>query len=178
MRAPRLCSWRHVAADHLRCAGRGYLRYAWHDRDGEAFLRARGVWGDHAPVLRWVPRAAPEVARRGRPARRATNDSSRVDAPSITMQQPWHALDRAVDSTGAPRDVRRRASRDAPAADQVCRPGLAARHPTLPRVRTGAQKAADPRAGAARWLESTLPETCRRRHWRRGIRSAHRSIGW
>ena len=67
MSAPRLCTWRHVEADRLRCAGRGYLRYAWRDRDGDALLRARGVWGDHAPVLRWVPRAAPEVARRGRP---------------------------------------------------------------------------------------------------------------
>ena len=50
----------------------------------EECLRDHGVWADPTTVLRWVQRYAPELDRRGRPARRATNDSSRV--PDISLE--------------------------------------------------------------------------------------------
>ena len=78
MSAPRLCSWRHVEADRLRCAGRGYLRYAWRDRDVDALLRARGVRPMTPPASMHPPspcssRGTPST---GRSTRRGPRETS------------------------------------------------------------------------------------------------------
>jgi transposase-like protein len=164
MSEPSLFTWRHLEVDIILCAVRWYLRSALRSRDIEELLRERGVWVDHTTVLRWGPRDAPELYRRCRPSRRATHGLSRVDAPSITITQPWHDLYRAVDSAGATLHFMVSTTRDADAAERVFREGLQASQTRTPRVITVDTHAASPLAFDALQHEGTLPQRCRLRH--------------
>jgi IS6 family transposase len=164
MSNPFLFTWRHLEADIILCAVRWYRRSALRSRDIEELLRERGMWVDHTTVFRWVPRDAPEWDRRGRPSLRATHESYRVDATSITITKPWHDLYRAVDSAGATLDFMVSATRDADAAERVFREGLQASQTRTPRVITGDKHAASPLAFDALQHEGTLPQRYRLRH--------------
>ena len=156
-----LFKWRHFQADIILCAVRWYLRYALSYRDGEELLRERGVWVDHTTGFRWVPRDAPELDRRCRPSRRATHDSSRVDATSITINKPWHDLYRAVDSGGATLDCMLSATRHADAAARLFREWLQASRTRTPRGIPVDKSAACPLAFDALQHDGT-PPTMRR----------------
>jgi transposase-like protein len=153
-----------VEADISLCAVRWYRRSALRSRDIEARLRERGGWVDHTTGFRWGPRDAPALDRRGRPSRRVIHGLSRVDAPSITITQPWHDLYRAVDSAGATLHFMVRATREADAAERVFREGLQASHMRPPRVITVDTHAASPLAFDAFQHEGTLPQRCLLRH--------------
>jgi transposase, IS6 family len=164
MRDPSLLQWRYFEADLiLLCAVRWSLRSALRERDGEALLREHGVVIDHTTVFRWGPCDAPELDRRCRPYRRATNDSERVDETSIKIKKPWYDRYRAVDSTGATLDFMRSAACDADAAERFFRQVREARPTTTPRVITVDQPAAYPPACEALQQARLLCETCRRR---------------
>jgi transposase, IS6 family len=159
-------TWRHCHADLNLWAIRWSRRDALSARDVAALRRARGVWSEPTTVVRGRQGDAPALDQRGRPSLRATHESSRVDATDRQLKKPWHSLDRAVDSTGARRDVMVSAPRDAAAAAaQVCRQGRDAAHTTLPRGRTGDQNAASPPAFEALQPASTRPATCLLRPW-------------
>jgi IS6 family transposase len=160
MSDPSLFKWRHVEADMILCTVRWYLRDALSDRDVEELLRERGVTVDHTTICRWVQRYAPELDKRCRPQRNAANDSDRVEETYIQIKRPWYYLYRAVDSTGATLDFRRRPTRDAEAAERFFRQVLQASHTLTPRVITVDKNAAYPPAFEALQQERRLPETC------------------
>ena len=85
-------------------AVRWHLRYSLALRDVEARLAKRGLPVDHTTIWRWVPRDAPELARRRRQHRQTTNDSWRVDETYVRVQGCRAYLYRAVDSSGATLD--------------------------------------------------------------------------
>ena len=157
MSDPSLFTWRHLNADIILCAVRWSLRDVLSSRDIEELLRERGVWVDHTTGVRWVPRDAPELDRRCRPSRRAAHESSRVDAPSITINKLWHDLYRAVDSAGATLDCMVSATRDADAAERFFREVLQASHTRTPRVIPVDKSAASPLAFDALPHDGTLP---------------------
>jgi IS6 family transposase len=132
--------------------------------NGATLKRERSVWVDHSPVFRWVQRDAPELDKRCRSYRRATNDSFQVDETYSKIKKQWYDLYQAVDSTGAAVDFRLSITRDADAAEQLFRKVLDASHTTLPRVITVAQNAACPLDFDALQHDGTLPETCLLRH--------------
>ena len=126
--------------------------------------RARGVGVDPTPVLRWGPREAPELERRGRPPRHVTNAASRGDKPDIRLTKHGGARDRAGDSTGAPLDGMLSFTHEAHAAAQVCRKVRGAGHTATPRLMTIAKHAAEPPACEALQQAGTLPATGQLRH--------------
>jgi transposase, IS6 family len=75
MHDPARCKWHHIEADIILCAMRWYLRYPLSYCDAEELPRKHGVWVDHATVLCWVQRYAPEPDKRCRPQPKSTNDS-------------------------------------------------------------------------------------------------------
>ena len=115
---------------------------------------------DQTTVYRWVQRDAPELDQRCRPSLRATNDSYRVEETSLQIKQPWHSLDRAVDSTGATLDCMLSATRAA-AAEPLFRKVLDAGPTPVPRVISVDKHAAAPAAFEVLQQERTRPETCR-----------------
>jgi IS6 family transposase len=130
--------------------------------NGATLKRERSVWVDHSTVFRWVQRDAPDLDKRCRSYRRATNDSFQVDETYIKIKKQWYDLYQAVDSTGATVDFMLSITRDADAAEQLFRKVLDASPTTLPRVRviTVHQNAAYPLDFDALQHDGTLPETC------------------
>jgi hypothetical protein len=63
-------------------------------------LRARGLWGDHTTVLRWVQRDAPELDQRCQPSLQASNDSSCADETSMWMKPPSRFRSSGPTATG------------------------------------------------------------------------------
>ena len=88
------------------------------EHSGRGRPQARTRWGGRPPpVLRWVPRDAPELDRRGRAQRHVPNDASRGDETDIRINTPGVSRDRAGDATGAPWDCRLSATPEADAAE-------------------------------------------------------------
>jgi putative transposase len=103
-----------------------YVRYAVSYRDLEEIFAERGVRVDHATLIRWVVKFAPQIAARAQARKRPTAKSWRMDETYIKVKGRWTYLYRAVDRDGQTLDFMLSELRNLAAARRFFKRAIAA----------------------------------------------------